>query len=396
MIPRFQIRYGWREAWLALRSVGNSLPQEDRLWASLGLDSGRPRIFPTRRGREALYLILKGLALPRGARVGVPLYVCSTVAKTVLAAGMTPVFLDADPRTFGLNLDDLKRKAEKLDCLVLVHMFGYPVDFDSVQQLMQGKPVVEDCAHAVGSSFRGHPLGTLAATSFFSFGFFKPLAVGGGGCVITQSEGVAVRIEELLLGAPEETPCQTILHSTRCFLYALAYHQPAYSILAFLRARGQGDTSTGIEDDTAGEVIAPRLLRMRQSDRGVLASRLPSFDVASERNEEFWAQLRSVSQFGLKIPPEPAFGQWNHFMLPVRERTEANCLRAIAQLRSRGIGAARLYPDCAQYARAARYSGDCPIAERLARTVFMLPCYAGLSKGARDRILRAIQQLKTS
>jgi len=395
VIPRLQIRYGWRDAWLALRSLGIRLSQQDRLWASLRLDCGKARFFPTRRGREALYLILKGLALPRGARVGVPLFACSTIAKTVVAAGMMPIFLDADPRTFGLNLDDLKRKAGNLDCLVLVHMFGYPADFHSVKQLMQGKPIVEDCAHAVGSSFRGHALGTIAATSFFSFGFFKPVAVGGGGLVVTQSESVAARIEELLLGAPEETPCQAILHSTRCFLYALAFRQPAYSILAYLRARDQGDTSIGIENDTAGEIAAPRLMAMRRSDWGVLPSRLSSFDAESERNEEFWAQLRNVRQFGLKIPPEPPFGQWNHFMLPVRERTEADCLGAIAQLRGRGIGAARLYPNCAQYARAARYSGDCPVAERLARTVFTMPSHVGLSEGARDQILRAIQQLRT-
>jgi len=127
------------------------------------------------------------------------------VWQTIVAAGMQPVFLDTDPLTLGLSLEDLRKKRNRLDCVILIHTVGYPADFDAVAEIMEGKPVLEDCAHALGSTYRGRPLGSLGDGSFFTFLFSKSLRAGGGGCAITRNRALGERVEKLLREGPEET-----------------------------------------------------------------------------------------------------------------------------------------------------------------------------------------------
>jgi len=355
-------------------------------------DGENVHVIPTNRGREALYLCLRSLDLQPGARIGVPLYSCSVVANTILAVGLRPIFLDADPETFGISHEDLEHKVESLDGLVLVHTFGYPVDFDRVRRAMKGRPIVEDCAHALGSTYRGHKLGSLAPVAFFSFGFFKPLAAGGGGCVVTRDPAQAQRMESLLCGVPQETFPQALCHAGRCLLYSLLFRQPAYTALSHLRRENSGD---GGYDSSSrnGHTIIARQLRMRQSDQNVVATRLHSWTGISNEVLEFWLQVRSRVPKDWRIPPEPTDGKWNHFLLPVCAPTPLARTKAVAMLRRHGIGAAPVYPNRAAALSAAGYIGDCLQAERLAASVFMLPAHADLSAGERERILQHLALL---
>jgi dTDP-4-amino-4,6-dideoxygalactose transaminase len=389
MIPRFDVLYDWKDLRAAV--TGPTLAPIKMASADwLPGFQDQPRFaFPTRRGREALYLILKCLGLPPGAKVGVPLYACSAVAITVVEAGMKPVFLDADPETCGLSLTDLERKAKALDCLILIYLFGYPADFDQVVRLMEGKPVIEDCAQAVGSTYHGRPLGSLGDVSFFSFGFYKPLAIGGGGLIVARSHELASRLEAELRQIPEERASQGLAHCARCFLHASLYNtRPVHSLKRFLYDRFEQQQGNSIRCGAGNGFLSPHR-RMRWSDWNVLVSRVrawrPSDGVAA-----FWQQVREVAPADWTIPQEPLFGEWNHFLLPVRTPTPASCTAAISRLRSQGVGAARVHQNCALETAGAGYSGGCPQAELLAQCVLLLPSYARLSSADRQRILRSL------
>jgi dTDP-4-amino-4,6-dideoxygalactose transaminase len=388
MIPRFDVQYGCKDLWLGMAGP-RAVPLKT---ASAGFLPGFPEqsqlAFPTRRGREALYLILKCLGLTPGAHVGVPLYACSVVAKTVVAAGMKPVFLDADPETCGVSLTDLERKAKRLDCLILIHLFGYPADFDQVVRVMEGKPVIEDCAHAIGSTYHGRPLGSLGDISFFSFGFFKPLAIGGGGLIVTRGLELASKLELELRATPGETTSQVLAHSARSFLYASLFSRPIYSLKTYLRKGSKQQNGDGSKGTAAHGIISSQR-RMSRSDWNVLASRLRAWR-PSEQVAAFWQQVRDAAPSDWSIPQEPVFGEWNHFLLPVRTATPASCTAAISRLRSRGVGAARVYQNCVLETAGAGYSGGCPEAERVAQTLFTLPSYHTLSPDDGTLILSSI------
>jgi perosamine synthetase len=391
VIFRFALKYELRDAIADLRSLLRDEAQEFPV-PFLKQAADDLHLFPTYRGREALYLILKNLGLRPGARVGVPLYVCSVVAKTVVAAGMTPVFIDADPETFGLSLTDLENKATNLESLILVYTFGYPNGFARIKELMNGRPIIEDCAHSMGSSHLGRPLGLFSEASFFSFGFFKPLSGGGGGCVITRSKALAAGLETTLAWSPSESTAQAILHIVYCFLYVNVYKGPAHSILKRFRIRSSEDEdvlSRNREPNGDNKIISSQL-GLRRSDRLRITARLRSHGSKEMGATGLWTEVRRRLAVGWHIPPDPSDGQWNHFVLPICAPSPEACTEAIVRLRRNGVDAARIYPNCVFETRAAGYAGGCAEAERLAKCVLTLPSHGRLSPEEQSQVLRAV------
>jgi perosamine synthetase len=387
MIAPYQVPYGLQEFWTALQGLARPFPDVGRDWIP-AFRGGDVDAFPTFRGREGQYALLRALRLPPKARVGVPILTHPVVWQTIVAAGMQPVFLDTDPVTFGLSLADLQKKKDHLDCLILVHAFGYPADFDAVAAIMRGKPILEDCAHALGSTYRGRLLGSLGDGSFFTFLFSKPLSAGGGGCALTRHPALAEEVARQLHEGPEETVFHGLRHAVANLLVSLAYRKPCYPLLTFL-------TYSRSYRRAASEVpyrVSPSL-RMCRSDWGVVASRLRTWNVDSEKNSEFWMDVRRRLPEGWHIPDEPEWGEWNHWLLPICGPTQEAAAHGIARLRSRGVGARLIYIYSPEGGRAYGYSGDCPQAERLSRSVFVLPAHSGLSSGDRKRILDSIRQL---
>jgi perosamine synthetase len=388
MIAPYHFPYAPTDLWAALCGLRRPFPEVGTDWfrAFKGLDM---EVFPTNRGREGQYALLRALGLPLQARVGVPLLTHPVVWQTVAAAGMKPVFLDADPITFGLNLEDLQKKRDRLNCLILVHSFGYPADFDVIAEIMQGKPILEDCAHTLGSTYRGRPLGSLGDGSFFTFLFSKPLSAGGGGCAATRHRTVARAVRKQLREGAEESVPQGIYHIAETLALALAYKKNFYSIMTRL-------THIPVYRRAARKRInyVSPLLHMRRSDWGVVASRARTWNPDSHKNSNFWADVRSHVPDGWHIPAEPQHGDWNHWLLPVRPYSEEASVRSIAQLRSRGVSAGLIYDDSPEAAYPYGYSGDCPQAERLARSVFLLPAHSRLTASERDHILGCVRLLR--
>jgi len=387
MIAPYHVPYGLKEFWLALQGLARRFPEVGHTWfppfQGLGVDA-----FPTRLGREAEYALLRALRLSNGARVGVPIFTHPVVWQTIVAAGMQPVFLDADPVTLGVSVPDLHRKDERLDCLILIHAFGYPADFDAVAAIMHGRPILEDCAHALGSTYRGRPLGSLGDGAFFTFLFSKSLRAGGGGCALAKDAAVGDEVEKLLRGGREETLLGGLSHAVANLLLGLAYRKVLYSCVTLL-------TSSSLYTRAAYELNyrVSSSLRMRRSDWGVIASRLKAWRPGSEHDPELWAAVRRNLPEGWRIPPEPQWGEWNHWLLPVCPPSENAAVHGIAQLRSHGVGARLIYRYSPEAARAYGYRGDCPEAERLSRSVFILPSHGGLTSRERQQIVESIRLL---
>ena len=387
MITPYHVPYGWKEVRTALRGLSQPFPDLGRAWfppfQSLGVD-----VFPTRQGREAQYALLRTLRSSGCARVGVPIFTHPVVWQTIAAAGMQPVFLDTDPATLGLSLADLRNKKDKLDCLILVHTFGYPADFDSIAAILGGKPILEDCAHALGSTYRERPLGALGDGAFFTFLFSKSLRAGGGGCAVVRNRALLKELERLLGEVGEETYLHGLAHVVANLLLGLVYKKPFYPLVTMI-------TSRRLYRRAANEVkyrVSPSLGMLR-SDWGVVASRLKEWHADSEKHAEFWGDVRKQLPPGWWIPPEPQWGEWNHWLLPVCPPTEKTAVRGVASLRSRGVGARLIYLYSPEAGRAYGYMGDCPQAERLSRSVFIVPSHSGLTLRERRHIVECVGSL---
>ena len=88
--------------------------------------------------------------------------------------------------------------------MVPTHLWGLPCDMDEIAALarLHGIFVIEDCAHALGATYRGRPIGTLGDAAFFSFQTIKPLNTYGGGMAVVRDPSLAHRVAECRTSAP--------------------------------------------------------------------------------------------------------------------------------------------------------------------------------------------------
>jgi dTDP-4-amino-4,6-dideoxygalactose transaminase len=127
---------------------------------------------------------------------------CTATNWPILANGLRIGWVDVDPATLNVDLDDLARKiGPDTRAIIVVHWAGYPVDLDRLRQILDDaeaafgfRPVViEDCAHAWGSTYKGKPLGNHGNICAFSFQAIKHLTTGDGGLLVLPSQEQADR-----------------------------------------------------------------------------------------------------------------------------------------------------------------------------------------------------------
>jgi len=151
-------------------------------------------------GRMAFYYILKALDLPPGSEVVFPALTFWVVPELARVAGLKVVFADVDPATFTIDPASLERAITPATrAVVPTHLYGLPCDMDAIMSIAQrhNLRVIEDCAHALGATFRGEPVGTFGDAGFFSFQTLKPLNCYGGGLALLRDPALADRVRAL-------------------------------------------------------------------------------------------------------------------------------------------------------------------------------------------------------
>jgi len=144
-------------------------------------------------GTDALVLALDALEIGPGDEVICPAFTFYATAESIARRGATPVFVDVDPRTLNVDLDDVAAKiTPRTRAIMPVHLFGRPL---IVQPLLaHGVPVIEDSAQAFGAPGVAQ-LGTISTYSFFPT---KNLfCLGDGGLVVSNDEALAERVQVL-------------------------------------------------------------------------------------------------------------------------------------------------------------------------------------------------------
>ncbi len=150
----------------------------------------------TSSGTAALHLALLSLNIKEGDEVIIPSYTCSVLLDVLNYVRAVPVLSDIDPETFNVTYDILKKKVtKKTKAIIITHTFGFPAEMDQIIKL--GVPIIEDCAHAIGSLYKGRPTGSIGTISVFSFYATKMLATGEGGMVCTNDRELADTISDL-------------------------------------------------------------------------------------------------------------------------------------------------------------------------------------------------------
>ncbi|MEZ6017727.1 MAG: DegT/DnrJ/EryC1/StrS family aminotransferase [Planctomycetota bacterium] len=150
----------------------------------------------------ALHLSIVAASIGPGDEViTTALTFCATV-NAVVNAGGTPVIVDVDPRTMNIDPDAVRAAiTPRTRAIICVHFAGRPCEMDALLAIAEAHDLtlIEDCAHAIETEWRGASAGTLGAFGCFSFYATKNMTTGEGGMVFARRQEDAARIQRLAL-----------------------------------------------------------------------------------------------------------------------------------------------------------------------------------------------------
>ena len=151
-------------------------------------------------GTVALHLALMALGIGPGDEVIVPTLTYIASANAVAYTGATPIFVDSLRDTWQIDPEDVRRNiTPRTRAIMPVHLYGQACDMDTLMAIAQEHRlfIVEDCAEAFGTLYKGRHVGTFGDISTFSFFGNKTITTGEGGMVVSNDKTLIERSRHL-------------------------------------------------------------------------------------------------------------------------------------------------------------------------------------------------------
>jgi len=180
-----------------ISSKGRFVSEFEERFASF---AGTKQAISVCNGTVALHLALLSLGIGPGDEVIVPTLTYVAAVNAIAYVGATPVFVDSLPDTWQMDPADVRRKlTPRTKGILAVHLYGHPCDMDALTALARENKVllIEDCAEAFGSRFKGRHVGTFGDIACFSFFGNKTITTGEGGMVTTDDKSLFERARHL-------------------------------------------------------------------------------------------------------------------------------------------------------------------------------------------------------
>ncbi|WP_301102020.1 DegT/DnrJ/EryC1/StrS family aminotransferase [Propionivibrio sp.] len=185
------IRTGW------ISSEGPFIKQFEEQYAAR---VGRKYGVAVSNGSVALDAAVVALNIGPGDEVILPTFTIISCAAAVVRAGAVPVVVDCDPATWNMNIALVEERiTPRTKAIMVVHIFGLPVDMDPLLELARkhGLKVIEDAAEMHGQTYRDKPCGSFGDISTFSFYPNKLITTGEGGMIVTDDPVLAEKCRSL-------------------------------------------------------------------------------------------------------------------------------------------------------------------------------------------------------
>ncbi len=290
-------------------------------------------------GTEALMLSLKALGIGSGDQVITVANSFVSTADAIAHNGATPVFVDTD-EAYTMDVNKIKPMINpNVKAIIIVHLFGHPVDMDPVMELAEkyGLFVVEDAAQAHGAEYRGRKTGSFGDCACFSFYPSKNLgAYGDGGIVVTDDEKINEKVR-------------------------------------LLRQYGEGEKNK--------HVLVGYNSRLDELQASVLLVKLRYLDKWNSQRRKnaarYIEQLRDLNEIILPTERKNAKHVFHLFVIRSKDRDEMQ-----KWLASKGIGVGIHYPTPIHLQKSYEYlkvkAGALPLTEAYSKEILSLPMFPEL------------------
>jgi perosamine synthetase len=347
------VRTGW---------ISSEGPFVRRFEEQFAAHVGRKHGVAVSNGSVALEAGVAALGIGPGDEVILPTSTIISCAAPIVRAGAKPVLVDCDPRTWNMDPGLVEaRITPHTRAIMVVHIFGLPVDMDPILALSREHElkVIEDAAEAIGQTYRGQPCGSFGDISAFSFYPNKHVTTGEGGMLVTDDPELAERCRGLrnLCFKPE----QRFVHDELGWNYRLTNLQAALGVAQLERL----DMSVAIK-----RRMGARYTELLTGTPGI---RLPVTSTPYADNI-YWV-------YGLVLDDDVPF----------------DAKEAMARLAKLGVGTRPFFwPMHEQpvFRRMGLFDGEShPVAERIARRGFYIPSGIALTDEQIERSAAAVKEV---
>ena len=366
MIPVFKPSYDKEElaalqevfasGWLGLGPVTRKFEEEFAGYIGVKYAAGM------NSGTAALHLALKLMEVEGGEVITTPLTFVST-SHAILYNQATPVFADVEEDTLNISPAEIARLiTPRTKAILVVHYGGHPCEMQSILELARSHrlKVVEDCAHAAGSRYRGQRVGSLADAGCFSFHAVKNLACGEGGMITLDDEKGRERLNRLRwLGIDKGTWERSAGGKHYHWQYQvreLGYKYHLHDIPAAL-----------------GLVQLKKLERLNERRR----------QIVSLYNQAF----AGLNWLQLPVEKDYAYSACHNYVVKLDQRD-----KFIDYMAEKGIATGVHYFPVHRYPLYRPFCRSLPVAERVAQKIVTLPLFPDLSP---EQIEYVIDQVRS-
>ena len=319
-------------------------------------------------GTAALHAAMYAVGIGPGDEVIVPPMTFVASANCVVFQGGTPVFADVDPDTLLIDPSQVEAKVTpRTKAIIAVDYAGQPCDYDALQAIADrhGLTLVDDACHALGGSYKGRPVGSLADLNTFSFHPVKHITTGEGGMITTDDTDLARRMRVF------RNHGITTDHRQReqqgSWFYEMVDLGYNYRLTDLQCALG-----------TSQLCKLPGWVARRQE--------------IARRYDTAFAEIPAVEPLGVRDDVSHAY----HLYVIRLDLTQLRATRTevFAALRAEGIGVnvhyipVHLHPFYRQ--RFGIRPGDCPVAEAAYERLLSLPIFPGMSDRDVEDVIAAV------
>lgn len=346
------LRSGW------ISGAGPHIEAFESQWAAY---CGRKHGIAVANGSVALQVAVQLLDLKPGDEVILPSFTIISCAWPIVLAGARPVLVDADPRTWTMDVGKIREKITwRTRAIMAVHIYGNPVDMAPLMNLAQhfGVQVIEDAAEAHGAEYRGQRIGSFGQSSCFSFYANKLITTGEGGMVLVDDDELAERARRMRnLGFQ---PGRRFVHAELGYNFRLTNLQAALGVAQVerieeivARKRAMGEAYT----ERLSELKGLELQSLQPASRSVYW--MYGLVVREETGLDAAVVARRLAERGIETRP---------FFFGMHEQPV---------LRERGLFTGESYP----------------VTERLARQGLYLPSGLGIEAEQIQRVCDAVREV---
>lgn len=306
-------------------------------------------------GLDALYLILKACGITAGDEVLVPSNTYIATAMAVSYTGATPVFVEPDPATYNIAPEKIEAKiTSKTKAIMPVHLYGAAADMDPIMEIAHkyDLKIVEDCAQAHGTIYKGKKVGSFGIASGFSFYPGKNLgALGDAGAVVTNNDELAEKIRAL----------------------------GNYGSLKKYHHIYLGNNS-----------------RLDEMQAAVLNIKLKYLDTwNADRQKTAGYYLEELKDTSMVLPMIPDYGNHVFHLFVIRSEKRDSLQK---YLEEKKVGTNIHYPIPMHMQGAYRSlqipKGSLPLAEELSKTILSLPMYFGMRQEEREYVVQCLNEFE--